>query len=152
MLIAGRQQVEYDAKVRLITQTVQLKLDQFPGGPEIEIRTLPVQSVSSVQYVDENQTTQTLSSSLYNVDTSRKPPRIVLLENEDWEDTEQQWPGAVTVTFVAGYGAAAADVPVHARLAIVEWVKMHWGDCSGDIDKYARLLSKVAWSGYWVGR
>lgn len=148
LISAGRKIVEVDAKLKLITQTVELSLDQFPSKATIEIRQLPVQSVTSITYTDEDQTTQTFSNSLYNVDTDGKPVRILLKENEDWEDTEPQWPQAVKVTYTAGYGATVASVPVEARLAIVEWCRMHWGKCDGSRMRYDNLISAIAWTGY----
>lgn len=150
LLKAARKQVENDAHIKLVTQTVALYLDRFPPGNVIEIRQLPVTAVTSVQYVDENETTQTLSSSLYNVDLNSKPVRVMLVPDEDWEDTEAPWPAAVTVTFTAGYGVASA-VPVEAKLAIIEWCRMHWGRCDGDQTKYTNLVNSLAWSGYWKG-
>ncbi len=148
LLTAGRKQVEYDAKVKLITQTVEMYLDRFPEGTTIEIRQLPVQSVTSVQYVDEDQATQTFASSKYSTDTDSKPARIILQEDQSWEDTEPQYPQAVTVTYTAGYGATAASVPVEAKLAIVEWCRMHFGNCDGDHKKYWNLVNQIAWTGY----
>lgn len=150
LLTAARKQVEYDAHIKLITQTMELSLDVFPLGDTIELRQLPVQSVTSVKYINDfDQTESTFSAALYNVDLTTKPARITLLEDQDWEDTEPQWPAAVTVTFVAGYGATSASVPVEARLAIVEWCRSHWGDCSGDMTKYRNLVNTLAWSGVW---
>ena len=151
LMTAARKQVEHDTHRKLITQTLEMYLDEFPAGDTIEIRQAPVQSVTSVQYVDEDVATQTLSSATYTTDLDGVPPRIVLLENEDWEDTEPRYPKSVTVTFVAGYGTTAASVPVEAKLAIVEWVRMHWGDCEGDGAKYKNLVNTLAWSGYWKG-
>lgn len=148
LITAGRKQVEYDAKVKLITQTVALYFDRFPEGVEIEIRQVPVQSVTSVQYVDEDQATQTFASSKYTVDTDSKPARIILQEDQSWEDTEPQYPQAVTVTYTAGYGATAASVPVEAKLAIVEWCRMHFGNCDGDHKRYSNLINQLAWTGY----
>ena len=147
LLKAGRKQVEYDSHRKLVTQTVALHLDEFPSGDTIEIRLLPVASVTSVQYVDEAVATQTFSSALYTTDLTGTPARIILLENQVWEDTEPGYPKAVTVTFVAG--AAVASVPIEAKLAIVEWCRMHWGDCDGDGHKYKNLINTLAWSGYW---
>ena len=148
LLTAARKQVEYDTHTKLITQTVAMYLDEFPSGDTIELRQLPVTSVTSVAYVDEDVASQTFSSALYTTDLNGKPARIVLLENQSWEDTEVGYPSAVTVTFVAGY-ATAALVPVEAKLAIVEWCRMHWGDCDGDDKKYKNLINSIAWSGYW---
>jgi uncharacterized phiE125 gp8 family phage protein len=150
LLKAARRQVEHDAHIRLITQTVELSLDVFPLGDTIELRQLPVQSVTSVKYINDfDQTESTFSAALYNVDLLTKPARITLLEDEDWEDTEPQWPAAVKVRFVAGYGDTSASVPVEAKLAMVEWVRSHWGDCSGDMVKYKNLVNTLAWSGVW---
>ena len=146
LLKAARRQVEHDAHIRLITQTVELSLDVFPLGYTIELRQLPVQSVTSVKYINDfDQTESTFSAALYNVDLLTKPARITLLEDEDWEDTEPQWPAAVKVRFVAGYGDTAASVPVEAKLAMVEWVRSHWGDCSGDMIKYKNIVNTLAW-------
>ena len=147
LLKAARKQVENDSHQKLVTQTVALYLDGFPSGDTIEIRMLPVSSVTSVTYVDEDVATQTLSASAYTTDLVGKPARIILLENQTWEDTEQAYPRAVTVTFVAG--AAVSAVPVEAKLAIVEWCRMHWGNCDGDGNKYKNLINSLAWSGYW---
>ena len=149
LLTAARRQVEHDSHRRLITQTLTLTLDRFPAGNAIEVRQLPVQSVSSVQYVDDDEATATFASSKYTVDTTTEPARIVLKSDESWETTEEGYPGAVIVTFVAGYGATATTVPVEAKLAMVEWVRMHWGDCDGDSLKYRNLIAKLAWSALW---
>jgi uncharacterized phiE125 gp8 family phage protein len=147
LMVAARKQVEYDTKRKLITQTMILTMDAFPSGNAIELRQIPVQSVTSVQYVDEDRATQTFSSALYDTDLNSEPARIVLLEDESWEDTEPQYPAAVTVTFVAGYGDDATSVPVEAKLAIVEWCRMHWGSCDGDHLKYQNLVNHLAWTG-----
>lgn len=147
LINAARKQVENDSHRKLVTQTVKLHMDRFPNGDTIEIRVLPVASVTSVEYVDEDVATQTLSSSVYTTDLVGKPPRIILLENQSWEDTEPGYPRAVTVTFVAG--AAVSSVPVEAKLAMVEWCRMHWGKCDGDQTKYRNLINSLAWSGYW---
>ena len=149
LLTAARKQVEYDTNRRLITQTVKLYLERFPSGNTLEIRTAPVSSVTSVTYVDEATTTQTMSAALYVTDLTGLPPRIILAENQDWPDTEANYPRAVTVEMVCGYGDAST-VPVEAILAITEWCKMNWGDCDGDDMKYRNLINRLAWTG--IGR
>jgi len=152
LLISGRQAVEYDARRYLITQSVELYLDRFPSGTVLEIRRAPVSAVASVQYVDEDQATQTYASSRYSTDLDSTPPRIILTENEDWEDTEPSWPHAVTVSFTGGYGLTPEDVPVEARLAIVEWVRMNWSGCdhsNGGRTNYDKLIDSLAWSAVW---
>lgn len=149
LIKAARKQVELDSHRALIEQTVTLNLDAFPAGKVIELRKPPVSSVTSVAYVDDNRASQTFASSKYTVDLNSTPPRIMLLDEETWETTEPNYPGAVTVTFVAGYGTATTDLPVEAILATVEWVRLHWGDCDGDGARYRNLINSLAWSGYW---
>lgn len=149
MMKAARKQVEYDTHRRLVTQTVALYLDAFPSCDIIELRQLPVASVTSVEYIDQDVASQTFASSNYRTDLDSKPARIELLTSSSWPNTEDNYPKAVTVTFVAGQ--AVTSVPVEAKLAIVEWVKMNWADCDGDGMKYRNLVNTLAWSGYWKG-
>jgi uncharacterized phiE125 gp8 family phage protein len=145
LLKAGRRQVENDARIKLVTQTVKLTCDRWPVGNVIEIRQPPVQSITSVEYIDEDEATQTLSSSKYYTDLTTTPPRIWLDENEYWPGTDDQ-PNAVTITYQAGYGWIA-DVPVEAKLAIIEWVKMAWSGCDGDRRIYDSMINVLSWTG-----
>ena len=149
ILVAARRKVENDTARKLCTQTVVLRMDCFPTGRDIDIRLAPVSAVSSVTYVDEDETEQTLSSSLYRVDLTSTPPRIVLKENEDWPDTEPDYPNAVNITMTAGYGAAS-DVPEEARLAVQLAGRMVWEDCdAGMVQKqYDGLISFLRWTEY----
>jgi len=145
----ARAQVEHDASVCLVTQTLTLSLDRFPTGRVIDLKRPPVQSVTSVGYTDDDRTAQTFAASKYDVDTGSKPGRIVLRESESWPTIEYGFPNAVVVTFVAGYGTAS-DVPVYAKLAIVEAVRLMWDRCSsGDPDqiRYENLIRRLAWTG-----
>lgn len=116
--VAARQHVEEETRRALVTQTWVLKLDEFPGSGDAEIRLPrpPLQSVTSVQYVDGNGDTQTWSSSLYVVDTADTPGNISLAYGESWPSTRAQ-KNAVTITYVAGYGAAST-VPDALKAAI----------------------------------
>lgn len=110
----------------LITQTWVLTLDRFPGfWWPIELPRAPLQSVSSIGYEDNG--TQTLSSSLYTVDTVREPGRVVPALNETWPTTDGHI-NDVTITYVAGYGADQSAVPENIKLAITQLVG-HWFEC-----------------------
>jgi uncharacterized phiE125 gp8 family phage protein len=146
LLKQGRVELENRTARRYVSQTVALYKDGFPPGDTIEIREAPIQSVTSVQYYDEDVALQTLSASAYVADLTGEPPRIILLENQQWEDTEPNYPRSVIVTYVAGYGDQY-DVPVAARLAVAEWGRMHWGKCDGDASKYENLVNTLCWTG-----
>jgi uncharacterized phiE125 gp8 family phage protein len=119
---SARQQAEYETGRALITQTWQLVLDAFPAG-EIQLALPPVQSITSVTYIDTTGALQTLSSALYTVDAVREPARLVPAYGATWPSTRDATPNAVTVTFVCGYGAAGTAVPA----AIRQWMLLQIG-------------------------
>lgn len=99
----------------LITQSWTLKLDAFP--PVIRLPRPPLQSVTSVAYTDTNGDPQTLNPSLYSVHTGDEPGFIVPAFGESWPATRNH-PNVVTVTFVAGYGDDATDIPESIRAGL----------------------------------
>lgn len=115
---ACRDAVEKHTGRTLINTVLELYYDEFPSnnGELILIRP-PVQSVSSIIYVDEDGVSQTLSSSLYRTDLVSLYPRITPAYDESWPDT-QAVSNAVKITYTAGYGAAAANVPAALKECI----------------------------------
>lgn len=127
----------------LLTQTWQLHLDEFPGSGRyvpgrgyvdagaIYLPLPPLQSVSSITYVDTAGATQTLASSVYQV-VNRQRQRSMIVEayGQTWPST-RDIPQAVTVEFVAGYGAASA-VPGDIKRVIRAMVA-HWYDNRGAV-------------------
>lgn len=92
----------------LLTQTWRLSLDCFPST--IVIPMGPVQSVASVKYVDQSGDEQTLDPALYLLDKEQDPAVVVPAYGKTWPTPRAQ-PGAVRITFVAGFGDEATDVP-----------------------------------------
>lgn len=108
---AARNYAEAFTRRAFITQTLVLWLDAFPpGNGEIILPRPPLQSVTSISYTDVDGNAQTFASSKYIVDGKREPARITPAWNVDWPDTRAII-NAVSVTYVAGYGNAASDVP-----------------------------------------
>lgn len=107
-ITASRQYVEARINRVLVTSTLTLTQDRFPClSGVIEINRCPVQTVTSVQYVDTDGVTQTLSASLYTLDATSEPARLVPAYTQWWPTTRGHIHD-VTVTFTAGYGAASA--------------------------------------------
>ena len=123
-IVAAREHGEQMTRRAFITQTWVWKLDKFPPGGVMYVPLPPLQSVTSIQYVDANGSTQTWSTDDYDVDISSKPGRIVPVYNGSFPTTRIDT-NAVTVTFVAGYGDATTDVPEQLRVAISQLVG-HW--------------------------
>lgn len=121
LLAAATRYVETATARQLVTATWTMGMDCF--HPTITVPKPPLQSVSSITYVDTSGTTQTLSASLYQVDTASLPGRIIPAYGESWPSTREVL-AAVTVVFLAGYGGASA-VPDELKLAIRMLVG-HW--------------------------
>lgn len=123
-LIQGaREYVETFLRRQLVTATWAMTLDEFPDSDgDITLPLPPLASVTSIAYVDGDGDDQTLDSANYTVHTNCEPGKITLAYGESWPSTRDQ-PDAVTVAFVAGYGAAAA-VPA----GIVAAIKLVLGD------------------------
>jgi uncharacterized phiE125 gp8 family phage protein len=98
-----------------ITQTFDLTLDAFPDC--FLLPRPPLISVTSISYVDLAGATQTLATSVYTVVTDGVPGRIERAYGQSWPATRIQ-ANAVTVRFVAGYGAAGSSVPSRIRHAM----------------------------------
>ena len=113
LMQAAREQWEDDTDSSAITQTRTIKLQSFPDCIELPRR--PIQSVSSIQYYDGGNASQTLSTSVYALDAEWR--KLRLKYQQYWPYTVDRW-DAITVTYVAGY-AAAYDVPRIARQAML---------------------------------
>lgn len=108
----------------LLTQTWDLKADRFPAGSAIRMPLPPLQSVTSISYIDTDGVTQIWAASNYDVDTNSTPGRILPAFGAVYPTTRAVM-NAVTVRFVAGYGDDVDDVPETVRLAATELVS-HW--------------------------
>lgn len=122
---AARQAVEKRIRRTIINTTLDLYLDHFPRNPHCEYRKHhkamellrpPVSSVTSVTYI--NTAGVDTAFTHYVTDLVSLVPRIVPAYGYDWPYT-QDIINAVKIRYVAGYGAAAANVPEPIRQAII---------------------------------
>ena len=67
LVATARQHIELVTRRAMVDTTFTLKMDAFPT--EIRPPRSPLSSVSSITYVDTDGATQTLSASVYSVDT-----------------------------------------------------------------------------------
>lgn len=106
-ITTARQLAEIELGRYLVTQTVDGYFDDFPADCERRIYLPPLQSVTSITYVDDAGATQTLANTEYLVNDKSEPCWIEEAYGKTWPTVRQQ-ANAVRVRFVAGYGAAAA--------------------------------------------
>jgi uncharacterized phiE125 gp8 family phage protein len=121
LIAAATGYVESRADRQLCTATWTLKCDGFPyPSCPIELPKPPLASVTSVAYVDTAGSTQTWASSNYTVDTQSEPGSVRPVYSGTWP-TARGHVNDVTITYVAGYGAASAvpEVFKHAIKLLV---------------------------------
>lgn len=114
-ITAARKKCETHCGRAFVNTTYALYLDCFPNI--IQLTPAQVNSVSSIVYLDEAGDSQTLSSALYTTDLKSRPARITPAYGQVWPSTYPQM-NAVTVTYVCGFGASAANVPEAIKTAI----------------------------------
>lgn len=117
-LTAVRASAEKILDLAFLAQTLEWAFDAFPVAecaewPAIELPRPPLQSVTSIAYVDPAGAPQVLSAGLYVVDTRSTPGRIVPAYGESWPAIREQ-PSGVVVRYIAG-AATVADVPEDQR-------------------------------------
>lgn len=132
-IAAARQAAEMLTGRQLITARWKLVLDSFPACA-ILVAKCPVQSVASIQYLDMNGSSQTMSAADYVVDTAYEPARITPVFGKTWPSTLPQI-GAVNVTFDAGYGPASS-VPE----GIKSWIKLRVGSLYAHREEMSILM------------
>jgi uncharacterized phiE125 gp8 family phage protein len=122
---AARRFCEDASQRAFVTQTLRMWADEFPAAsaPQLYLPRPKVQSVTSIKYVDEAGTLQTLDSSLYDVDAISEPAYVVPAFGKSWPVARAKV-NAIQVEFVAGWGAASA-VDERAKQAIMMLVA-HW--------------------------
>lgn len=100
----------------LVAQTWRLTLDCFPRIVSVPLP--PLQSVTSITYLDAAGDEQTLEVAAYHVDGIGDSERATIrpARGRSWPST-WEYPGAVAITFVAGYGEPD-DVPDPIRQAL----------------------------------
>lgn len=116
LIAAFRQQAEHELGRRLITQTVELVLDEFPPDVDIDLILPDVQSIESVKYYDATGVQQTIDPAAYSLDSDSTPCWLLVLN--DWPATKGA-ANAVRIRYVVGYGDAPTDVPSNTRLWII---------------------------------
>jgi len=121
---AARQFIEATTHRSIITQTRELTIDRFPHGRNyILLPFTPLKSITSIFYIDTEGVSTEWASDKFDVSTSRQPGEVRRAWDENWP-TVRPVVDAVTITYVAGYGATS-DVPHNLRAAMLLLIE-HW--------------------------
>jgi uncharacterized phiE125 gp8 family phage protein len=111
-IISARQWAEQYTRTAYVTQTLTGYSDDF-HGQRIDLKA-PLQSVSSILYLDANGVQQTLSTSDYLVDAVANC--VVPAYGLDWPDARLQR-NSIQIAYLSGYGDPD-DVPESIKDAI----------------------------------
>lgn len=141
----------------LLTQTLELRLDEFPPFPAptasrfnggyyptfgmaapIVLPMPPLQSVTSIKYLDGTRTLQTMDPATYIGETATLQGRIVLPQGQAWPTDVALEPHAVRITYVAGYGADASALPIGIKQAAKLLVGMYYNYREAGMDTKAQ--------------
>lgn len=124
LTVAAREQAEQFTGRAFITQTWDLHLDDWWTGT-LELPKAPLQSITSISYVDTGGLTQTWSASNYVVDAPSgefaEKGRIGLADGASFPLLDPVI-NSVTVRFVAGYGATRNEIPEGIRTGTLMYV------------------------------
>ena len=144
LIVAARMYAETYTRRPFITQTWRLTLDTFPyseygmsqgqfysqkyPGGAILLPLPPVQSLTSITYLDTLNATTTFSSANYQTDFRSEPCRVATIQGVSWPATYTAM-NAVTLIFVCGYGSTPESVPQGIRAAIRMLVSAWYDSC-----------------------
>ena len=113
LITSAREHVETVTRRALITQTWDAVIDEFPATKEISLPYPPLQSVTSISYLNTDGNSATFTD--YAADLFGH--KIKLNYECEWPETRDE--SVITIRFVCGYGLTAATVPASIRQAML---------------------------------
>ena len=119
LIKAAREAIERAIGIALISQTWGMTLDSWPArARSVDLPRYPVSSVSDVMvYGSDGVGTAVVINDVFIVDTTRAKGRLSLKYGASWPIAAMS-ANSIQITYVAGYGAAHADVPADLRRAV----------------------------------
>lgn len=129
LILVATSMAEHELGRALANQAIKLEMNCFPRG-NIELNMPPVQSVTSIKYLDENGVLQTLSSSSYELVKDFLRPYV----------KSNQWPTGtkIEVIYQAGFGDTTA-IPHEIK----QWILVQIGSMYENRESYGKQLEKI---------
>lgn len=115
LIKSARSHVENYTGLWLVEQTITAKCDAFSDLRRLPFA--PLQTLSSISYVDVDGADQTVSTSIYEVRVDGLDASIVLKFNQQWP--VQRRGSRITVTAVVGYDDEIPPSISHAMLMLI---------------------------------
>ncbi len=129
LITVAREYAENYTRRAFIQQTLEYTTHCFPAGGVFELPRPPLQSVTSIKYIDVDGVLQTVDAADYQVDTYREPGLVKPAYLESWPIVVRSDFNAVQIRYVAGYspsGSPASDLDYAANVptALKHWMKV----------------------------
>lgn len=121
---AARAFVESYTGLKLVTQTVKLRRGDLCNSMILPVA--PVQSISSVEYLDSAGATQTLSTNVWDASLYGYSPTLRLAYGQSWPSLYSS-PEAVVVTAVVGFTELPEDIEHALKLLVSTWYDQRAG-------------------------
>ena len=118
LITAARQWCEDYQSRSYITRTYDYYLDEWPRDV-IELPMSPVLTCTAIAYTDSDGTATTWTASEYILDVAGYVGRIVPASGYSWPSVTLKPISGIKITYTAGYGPLATDVPQKTRQAIM---------------------------------
>lgn len=117
---AARELIENECSRALMTQTVELGLDDFPCYEDrIRLPRGQLQAIQSFTYTDVDSVTHTMvAGTNYRLNQYSEPAEVVLPFNAVWPSVMLDTAAPVIIRFTCGY-VSADDVPVKVKQAML---------------------------------
>lgn len=112
LIKAARERAENQIGRVIVKRAVTYTMDGFEA--EVLLPLPPVDSITTIAYVDENGDAQTFTDFQTDI-TNDFYPVVKPAYNFSWPATRSQY-GAVTITYLAGYGSSADSPDTHAEI------------------------------------
>ena len=132
LIMASRLHIEAALDLALITQSWRIRRDAWPSSRTLVLPLRPVQSLTTVKLHSDHETSETLDATDFILDGYANPARLVWRGNG-----VAPAPGlaanGIEIDLVAGFGAAASDVPQPIRHALLLLVA-HWYENREPVD------------------
>lgn len=142
LIQAAREQWEHDTDSAVISQTFRIRVAVMQDGLFLPKR--PITAIATLKYYDASDALQTLSTTVYSLDTANRTIRLNRLQV--WPVTSLRW-DAWEITYVCGYANAAA-VPAIAKRAMLMLIAYYHDANRGDNDRpndlrhYEKLVAR----------
>ncbi|MFZ4773938.1 MAG: head-tail connector protein [Terrimicrobiaceae bacterium] len=139
LIVAAREEIERRSWHALMTQTLELVLDEWPCDDEIVLPRPPLQSVTSFTYKDASGTVNTWDPAHYVVGVDTVPAEIEPAYGKYWPATALHPVDAIRIRYVCGFASASA-VPQSLKQAMLLCMGRWYENREGEVPYVVDML------------